>query len=85
MCPRHADIRFCPLYHASHGDAPEYGCDDGQLGTGQCAVHRGFDYDRAVAGLRVKLPGYVEEIEFREDAEARRAQHLRNIRAAGLH
>lgn len=83
-CP-HADIRFCPLYHASH-TAEGGGCDDGKLDGGNgCAVTRGLDYGHAVAALWQANPQLVAEAAFLENEENARQQRARNMRAAGLH
>lgn len=82
-CP-HKDIRFCPLYHAAH-ESSRYGCDDGELGYGECAIARGMIYKDAVAGLKVEKPALVEQLKFKEDAEERWAQTARNMRLLGIH
>lgn len=81
-CP-HRDIRFCPLYHGAHIGGP--GCDDGQLGNGECAVARGMDYAAEKERLRVREARLVAELEWREAVEESKAQRLRNMKAAGLH
>lgn len=82
-CP-HADIRFCPLYHASHMDNVS-GCDDGRLQEGCCAVARGMDYHVAVAAMEAVEPRLVAQLRFDEDAAARVAQQRRNMRLLRLH
>lgn len=82
-CP-HADIRWCPLYHAAH-EAWGLGCDDGKIGNGGCAAARGMDYAKTVWKIRVLHPGYVEQIEWREQAEAIQQQRDRNVRLNGIH
>lgn len=82
-CP-HADIRWCPLYHAAH-EGWGLGCDDGGLGDGNCAVARGQDYARSIGKIRTLHPGYVERIEWNEDAEAIAQQRERNVRLNGVH
>lgn len=83
-CP-HDNIVHCPLYtgaHVPHGP----GCDDGELGTGFCAVDRGImNYRATVELLRLKHPRLVAECEFSEAAERSREQRSRNMRAAGVH
>lgn len=82
-CPHH-DIRFCPLYHASHeGDG--FGCDDGGLADGHCAVARDLDYDMAVGKLRGAKPGYVERIEWNASLAESKEQRARNMRVNGIH
>lgn len=84
-CPK-ADIRFCPLYVASHSATLcRHGCasflsDD----TMRCDIP-GAAYAHRLAALRVEWPGFVEGIEWREDADQRSAQRLRNQRANGIH
>ena len=82
-CP-HADIQFCPLYHAAH-IAGAGGCDDGQLGEGGCAVSRGMDYRQAVKRLEVTQFAMMAELEFKQRQNERREQQRRNLQAAGLH
>lgn len=79
-CP-HADICFCPLYHATH-EGQGLGCDDGRAGEGGCAVDRGLDYAAAVARLD---PVKVATLRFEEEGARERAQRDRNLRALGLH
>ena len=81
-CP-HADIQFCPLYVASHGTG--YGCDDGQLGDGHCAVHRGLNYAAEVELIRVNCPGVVERCEWRQALAERAVLRARNLRLNGIH
>jgi hypothetical protein len=52
---------------------------------GGCAVDRGLDYDAAIVALRAAVPRFVAELEFLEDTRQRKAQRLRNLRAAGIH
>lgn len=83
-CP-HDNIVHCPLYTGAH---VAYGpsCDDGELGTGTCAVGRGvISYRATVEKLRGKHPKLVAECEFAEAAEQAKAQRARNMRAAGVH
>jgi hypothetical protein len=86
-CP-HADIRFCPLYHAMHeGRCAGYSCDDGQLGpmpTG-CGVTRGISYAAAIKGLLRVAPEVVERCRAAEADAASRAQRERNMRSAAVH
>lgn len=81
-CP-HEDVQYCPLYVASHGTG--LGCDDGELGSGNCAVARKMNYKREVQLVRVKVPGLVETCEWQEQLAARRDQQSRNIRLNGIH
>lgn len=77
-CP-HAEIRFCPLYIASH-ENDGLGCVDGMVDP--CRVARG---DGAYAAMVARLrPRLVAERRFLEEAEAMKAQRRRNLRAAGL-
>jgi DNA-binding IclR family transcriptional regulator len=80
-CP-HKDIRFCPLYVAAH-DRCGLGCDDGQLGEGQCAISRGLVYARQIELIRVKCPGMVERLEWNEDREKTQEQRVRRVN--GIH
>lgn len=84
-CP-HANIRFCPLYHAAHMIGGEnlirFGCDDGRLDEGGCAVDRGRSYAETVAELAVASPRLAPILRFQEQAEQSAAQRRRNM--AGL-
>lgn len=82
-CP-HTDIRFCPLYHAAHMDGG-FGCDDGRLDEGGCAVSRGWSYARALARLDAAMPRIVAEMRWKEEAAEGRLQRDRNMRLLGLH
>lgn len=82
-CP-HADVRFCPLYHAAH-EGWGLGCDDGKLDAMACAASRKLNYAKAVSRLRVEHPGYVERIEWNQALEESRQQRERNIRLNGIH
>lgn len=82
-CP-HGDVRWCPLYYASHeGDG--CGCDDGNLEAGDCAVSRGLDYGVALAKLTAANPRLVAEVEWMRVLAERRAQVNRNMRLNGVH
>lgn len=83
-CP-HADVRFCPLYVASH-IAGAGGCDDGHLGMaeGRCAVDRGMDYAAARRRLEIEQFEMVATCEWREKQEAAEGQRARNRQAVGL-
>lgn len=53
-CP-HERVDQCPLYLVSHFGRG-FGCDDGNLLTGECAVDRGaMDYEAEVAAGRATL------------------------------
>lgn len=82
-CP-HKDVRFCPLYVASHIPMG-VGCDDGQLGIGACAVARGMNYRRQIEQLRLVDPALVARLAFLEQAMDAGKQRARNLRAAGIH
>lgn len=82
-CP-HADIRHCPLYHASH-TASGGGCDDGKLMEGGCGVSRAYDYGTLLAALAKISPDIVTECAFSENAEMAKAQRARNQKNIGLH
>lgn len=82
-CP-HADIVFCPLYVAAH-EGYGFGCDDGGLADGFCAINRGLDYRGELARLNAASPRLVAQLEFSEHAAAVTAQRKRNMRAAGVH
>ena len=79
-CP-HAEIRFCPLYHAAH-EGQGHGCDDGRCAEGGCAAVRGLDYAAAVARLD---PVKVGVLLLREESERRRVQHQRDTSRLGAH
>jgi hypothetical protein len=84
-CP-HADVRFCPLYHAAHmAEARGLSCDDGQLGGGECAASRSVSYARCVEHLKAKCPGLVEQLAWREEAERTTSQRKRNLNRNGIH
>lgn len=72
-CP-HNDIRFCPVYIASHGmqalDGTWIGCMSGNIEEGRCAVDRGKPYDREIQRINSACPGFVEQVAFRERAAA---------------
>lgn len=64
-CP-HPLVRFCPLYHASHGINGDYGhgCDDGRMNENNyCGVSRRIEYDRAVAILRPRHDFFLRRLE----------------------
>ncbi|CAN7302068.1 hypothetical protein LJR231_001542 [Phyllobacterium sp. LjRoot231] len=82
-CP-HSDVQFCPLYQAAHTGS-KHGCDDGQLGGGECAVTRGHSYEAHVQALIVESAGMVEQLKWREDAVRAKSQRTNNMRAFGLH
>lgn len=51
-----------------------YGCDDGRLDEGDCAVSHGWPYDRALARLDAAMPRLVAELRWKEEAaESRRS------------
>lgn len=79
-CP-HANVVYCPLYHAAHEDGG-LGCDDGWLDQFEyCGVSRSLNYDEEVA----KLPQWkVAELAFREGAETARQQRITNMRTNGI-
>jgi len=68
-CP-HSDIRFCPLYVASH-DGSGQGCMDGDEVLGGCAVSRGMDYGKGKARIAARDPLMVADREWRELTESR--------------
>lgn len=90
-CP-HKEIRFCPLYIASHGlqhaDGKWLGCIDGKE-TGadrDCGVRRGVNYQRMLARIEATDPAMVARAAFQEEAahewqaaEARRAARRRML------
>jgi hypothetical protein len=80
-CQHHAECRFCPLYHAAHDPAlSAWGCDDGRVDEGGCAVDRGMDYAEAVGRIAALAPRVVAELRWKEDAAASAAQRARNMR-----
>lgn len=83
-CP-HADIRFCPLYIAAHGQAVGFGCDDGKIFDGRCGVARAISYREQLERLRIAHPGFIEQIEWRQEAERLQVQRGRNLRLNGIH
>ncbi len=82
-CP-HANVVYCPLYHAAH-TASKFGCDDGNLGNGDCAISRGQSYEGSVSALRIEQPGLVERLEWQSSEISRQQQRRRNMRALGIH
>jgi len=82
-CP-HSRIEFCPLYIASH-EAGGFGCDDGRLAEGGCAVSRGMDYGNALAKLSAANRGLVLECAVRENHRMVVEQRQRNMKNLGLH
>lgn len=82
-CP-HKDVQFCPLYVAAH-DPAGLGCDDGELGHGECAVSRGMVYARQLELIRVKCPGMIEQLQWNEDGQKMRDQRAVNLRVNGIH
>ncbi|GFO80731.1 MAG: hypothetical protein A49_03580 [Methyloceanibacter sp.] len=86
-CP-HQNIVYCPLYHAMHGGhefAGSESCDDGRLDEGGCAVARGESYEMLVGQMKALAPGYVEQLEWKEDIEEAKQQRTRNMSGRGLH
>lgn len=86
-CP-HTEVRYCPLYHASHGHEldPSLGCTYGDFDRG-CAVERGeITYKRSVARLCKTAAGaqITAQLAWRESAAAAKAQRERNMRLAGI-
>jgi hypothetical protein len=86
-CSHHSDCYYCPLYHAAHDPAiSAWGCDDGELGTGECAVTRGTrDYAEAIGRLAVLAPRLVAGLRFKEEAATAGVQRSRNLRLASIH
>lgn len=82
-CP-HSRIEFCPLYIAAH-EASGYGCDDGRLGEGGCAVSRSMNYGKALAALSHANRELVQECAERESLHMRLEQRSRNMKNLGLH
>lgn len=82
-CP-HKNITHCPLYHAAHHGGG-IGCDDGQLGSGECAVARGMNYSDEVAKLLVRDARLVAQLEWDKQAEDQMAQRRRNLAINGIH
>lgn len=87
-CP-HNDIRFCPLYHASHGGAEfngTRGCVDAKAEPYACAVDQGrVSYAELAGAMKEKAPRYVAQLEWRQALEESREQQARNIRHNGIH
>lgn len=83
-CP-HEQAQFCPLYWANHDGSMPFGCDNGDFGSGECAVARGMNYEREVALMRVKHPGFVEQCEWQAALYERQSQRERNLRLNGIH
>lgn len=85
-CSHHSDCYYCPLYHAAHDPAiSAWGCDDGQLDTGACAVTRGTrDYATSLAHLMAKAPRLVAGLRFKEEAAWAAAQRARKRKGDGI-
>jgi hypothetical protein len=82
-CP-HARIEFCPLYIAAH-EAGGFGCDDGRLAEGGCAVSRSLDYGRALARLSEANRALVLECAEQENHNMKVEQRRRNMKNLRLH
>lgn len=85
-CP-HAEIKYCPLYHAAHEPTNGLHCiDEDSDGFNGCAVDRGkLKYSQAYAALTINHPRIVAECEWIEAKELRGRQIDRNIRLNGIH
>lgn len=85
-CP-HADVQFCPLYHAAHVPTDGLHCIDDQLnGSNGCAVDRGrMNYQQVYIALAINHPKLVAECEWLEAKLVSRAQRDRNMRLNGTH
>lgn len=64
---------------------PGWGCDDGHLDEGPCAVSRGMHYATEVARASIVHAVIIEECRWAEHLAERKAQLSRNLRAAGIH
>jgi len=82
-CP-HSRIEFCPLYIAAH-EGGGFGCDDGRLGEGGCAVKRFMDYGKALAKLSHANRELVMECAERESHHMKVEQRRLNMKNLGLH
>lgn len=82
-CP-HSRTEFCPLYVAAH-ESGGFGCDDGRLAEGGCAVSRGMDYGHALAKLSHAKRDLVLECAERENLNTKIEQRRCNIKNLGLH
>lgn len=82
-CP-HDRVEFCPLYVAAH-EGGGFGCDDGRLQEGGCAVSRSMDYGKALARLSNANRDLVQECAERESFFMKLEQRRRNMKAAGVH
>lgn len=85
-CP-HADVRFCPLYHAAHEPTDGLHClDEASDGFNGCAVDRGkVKYEQVYVALSINHPRIVSDCEWSEAKETRSRQIDRNIRLNGVH
>jgi hypothetical protein len=61
------------------------GCDDGDLGHGECGASRAISYARNVEHLKIKCPGLVEQLAWREEGEKAAAQRRLNLQRNGIH
>lgn len=82
-CP-HACIEFCPLYVAAH-ECGGFGCDDGRLQEGGCAITRGLDYGQALAKLSQAKRALVLECAEAENRQMKIEQRRRNMKNLNLH
>lgn len=84
LCPRHADIRDCPLYHGAHEPGPN--CLDVDLAPlGKCLGSNRAVYDRILAALKLANPELVFECESAALLRQSARQRAANMRAAGIH
>lgn len=81
-CP-YANALDCPLYLAAHLGG--FGCDDGEIGDGLCAVDRGLDYDRELGRFRAAYPRDLALFEWNREKRNNQAQRRRNLTANGIH
>lgn len=83
-CPHLPLIQYCPLYVAAHHpELSRFGCDDGQLGSGECAIDREGLYPELMAQLYWADPGFVREILDEGQKAARERQRARNAALLG--
>lgn len=81
---QHERVEHCPLYVAAH-EGGGFGCDDGRLAEGGCAVSRSLDYGKALVRLSRENRALVLECAERENEYMRIEQRRRNMKNLGLH
>ncbi len=85
VCPHKSEIRFCPLYVASHcATLVQLSCVD-RMDESKCGADWDRDFDERLARLRAASPEFVEEREDAFERHERSMQRARNMRLLRLH